>query len=174
MIGQWDRAVRGCLLIAGALFAIFTFCGRAGIRFNASPSLPLGLYIVDPNGPLVEFCPAEPWASLAAERGYRSYGTCPDGATPFLKPIVAQVGDSASVGSDGIRVNGRLLAKTAPLQRDTKGRLLSAWVSVEDVVRQGEVWVASSYSARSFDSRYIGPVRESSIRARVRPLLTLW
>ena len=38
---------------------------------------------------LVEFCPAEPFADLAIERGYRDAGICRDGAAPLLKPVVA-------------------------------------------------------------------------------------
>ena len=40
------------------------------------------------------------------------------------------------------------------------------------VVESGTVWVASSLSPRSFDSRYFGPVQMNQVRERVRPLLT--
>ena len=72
---------RGSAVLAGA----FQICGFAGVRFNTSPSLPVGLYVTttDRNANLVEFCPAEPFASLAIARGYRDRGTCRDGAAPY-------------------------------------------------------------------------------------------
>jgi type IV secretory pathway protease TraF len=70
-------------------------------------------------------------------------------------------------------VNGHLLPNTAPLRADTKGRPLTSWPPGGYTVEPGFIWVASSYSPRSFDSRYFGPVSISSVRDRVRPLLTL-
>lgn len=158
--------------------SIFTFqlCGFLGIRINTSPSLPLGLYVgtSDPRANLVEFCPAEPFGTLAIERGYRDEGTCPDGAAPLLKPVAAKPGAVVEVSARGIEVNGRLLSNTAPLPVDTKGRRLAPWKFGRYTVQPGSLWVASSYNRRSFDSRYFGPVAVSSIRARLRPLLTGW
>ena len=158
--------------------SVFTFqlCGFLGIKINTSPSLPLGLYVgtSDPNANLIEFCPAEPFASLAIARGYRNEGTCPDGAAPLLKPIAAKPGDSVELSKRGIEVNGKLLPNTAPLEVDTKARPLTAWRFGCYTVQPGTVWVASSYNPRSFDSRYLGPIAVSSIRGRLRPLLTGW
>ena len=55
----------------------------------------MGLYITtaDAGANLVEFCPAEPFATLSIVRGYRDPGACRDGAAPLLKPIVAKSGD---------------------------------------------------------------------------------
>ena len=161
-----------CLI---ALFIGFQFWDIVGLRINASPSLPLGLYVTssEPAANLVEFCPAEPFASLALSRGYRSRGACRDGGAPLLKPVVARAGDLVELSAAGIAVNGHLLPNTTPLQRDTKGRPLTSWSLGQYAVKPGVVWVASSYNARSFDSRYFGPVAISSIRDHVKPLLTL-
>jgi conjugative transfer signal peptidase TraF len=158
-----------------ALFIGCQFCDIVGLRINASPSLPLGLYVTTskPGANLVEFCPAEPFASLALSRGYRDPGACRDGGAPLLKPVVARAGDLVDVSAAGIAVNGRLLPNTAPLHTDTKDRPLTSWAPGRYIAQPGFVWVASSYNPRSFDSRYFGPVAISSIRAHVRPLLTL-
>jgi conjugative transfer signal peptidase TraF len=164
-------------LIAGAvLIGAFQLCGWVGLRINASPSLPVGLYITSskPEAILVEFCPAEPFASFAISRGYRDAGACRDGATPLLKPVVARAGDVVEVSGQGIAVNGRHVPNTAPRAADTQGRLLVPWPSGRYVVATDTVWVASSYEVRSFDSRYFGPIPTSSIRDHVRPLLTAW
>lgn len=164
------------LLAFGLLVLTFQICGFLGIRINTSPSLPLGLYIATREAAtnLIEFCPAEPFATLAISRGYRDPGTCHDDAAPLLKPIVAEPGDIVDLSAHGIEVNGKLLLDTAPLRNDTKGRPLRPWAFGRYVVQAGTVWVASSYNRRSFDSRYFGPVPTRSIREYLRPLLTAW
>ena len=157
-----------------AMIATFQLCGILGLRINGSPSLPVGLYITssESRANLVEFCPAEPFARLALSRGYRHPGACSDAGAPLLKPLVARAGDLVNVSPAGISVNGRLLPNTRPLHTDTKGRPLTSWPQGRYTVEHGFIWVASSYSPRSFDSRYFGPVAINSIRDRVRPLLT--
>jgi conjugative transfer signal peptidase TraF len=106
---------------------------------------------------LAEFCPAEPFASLAISGGYRSSGSCQDGALPLVKPVVADSGDIVEFSAGGMAVNGRLLPNSAPLTTDSKGRPLIPWPFGRYTVAPGTVWVASSYSPKSFDSRYFGP-----------------
>jgi conjugative transfer signal peptidase TraF len=146
-----------------------------GIRLNTSPSLPFGLYRVTADGsaPLVEFCPAEPVASLANARGYRQVGSCPDGGTPLMKPIVARAGDVVEVSAAGVRVNGQLLRNSASLSRDTAGRALTPWPTGKYSVPPSMVWLISDYHARSFDSRYFGPIPTTLIKNHLRPLLVL-
>ncbi len=168
-------SVRRLALIAfGVAIGTFQLCGVAGLRINTTQSLPMGFYITGtaPQANLIEFCPAEPFASLAIQRGYRDQGNCRDGAAPLLKPIVAHAGDIVELSWQGIAVNGSFLRNTAPLIIDTKGRPLTAWKLGRYVVAPGTVWVASSYNPRSFDSRYFGPIRVSAIRDHLRPLLT--
>ncbi|MGC4052847.1 MAG: conjugative transfer signal peptidase TraF [Paludibaculum sp.] len=152
----------------------FVTFGVFGIRINTSPSLPLGLYMVtsDPKAPLVEFCPDEPYGSFAASRGYRSRGSCPDGASPLMKPVVAKAGDFVLVTESGLIVNGRRLPNTEARKTDTSGRPMRRWPVGIYGVTPGTVWVASSHNPRSFDSRYFGPVASTSIRAHLRSLLT--
>ena len=170
------RKIRGAALVAaGAVVATFQLCGSLGLRINTSPSLPMGLYITtaEAGANMVEFCPAEPFATFAIVRGYRDPGTCRDGAAPLLKPIVAKSGDVVELSARGISVNGALLSNTAPLSKDTKGRPLEAWPFGRYVVASETVWVASSYHPRSFDSRYFGPISTTAIRNRVKAFLTL-
>ena len=177
-VGLSDRVrkIRGAALVAtGAVVVTFQFCGFIGLRINTSPSLPMGLYIAtaDAGANMVEFCLAEPFATLSIVRGYRDPGTCRDGAAPLLKPIVAKSGDVVELSARGISVNGALLPNTAPLSKDTKGRPLEAWPFGRYVVAYETVWVASSYHPHSFDSRYFGPISTTAIRNRVKAFLTL-
>lgn len=69
MKGAITMIRRGLLALLSAatsvagVYAAFDF---GGIRLNASPSLPIGLYRTtsDSSGNLVEFCPAKPYATL--------------------------------------------------------------------------------------------------------------
>lgn len=169
----------GLRRIAGAVGFLMSGCfvaGITGVRVNTSSSLPLGLYARTDNASasLVEFCPAEPFASISRERGYRIPGfSCLDRAVPLLKPVVARTGDVVDVSPAGIAVNGHMLPNTSPLKTDAASRPLIAWPSGTYVVSPGTIWVASTYSRASYDSRYIGPVEESSIRGRLKPLWLL-
>jgi conjugative transfer signal peptidase TraF len=173
------RSVRVVIALGTATFGLACAAGTAvvtGARINTSYSLPLGLYIRTDNAraTLIEFCPVEPFAAESSQRGYRTRGSaCPDGGVPLLKPVVAVAGDVVALAADGIRVNGRLLPKTAPLFRDGAGRSLHPWPFGSYVVEKGTVWVASTYNRGSYDSRYMGPIRISQIRARLRPLWLL-
>jgi conjugative transfer signal peptidase TraF len=163
------------LLAIGVAIAVFQLGGVFGLRINTSPSLPMGLYIItaDADANLVEFCPAEPFATLSIVRGYRDPGACRDGAAPLLKPVIARSGDVVEVSTRGISVNGALMPNTAPLATDTKGRPLEAWPYGRYIVSPGAIWVASSYHPRSFDSRYFGPLSTAAIRHRLKAFLTL-
>jgi conjugative transfer signal peptidase TraF len=171
---RYATAKRIAIVCVGSVVAIAQLCDSLGLRINTSPSLPVGLYVTtaDPNASLVEFCPVEPYAQLAIVRGYRSAGNCRDGAAPLLKPVVAKAGDMVDVSQTGIAVNGKRIPNTAPVGTDTRGRQLLQWPSGSYLVKPGEVWVASSFNRRSFDSRYFGPIPTIAIRDRLRPLLT--
>lgn len=162
------------ILASAVLTGICIVFQAAGIRLNTSASLPIGLYraTADKAARLIAFCPTGLAASLSASRGYRGRGNCPDGAEPLLKPIVAVAGDVVEVSPQGVAVNGRLLSNSAPRAFDTKRRPLPHWPFGDYRVAPGTVWVISSYNARSFDSRYFGPVSTSAIRARLQPVLT--
>src|SRR5262245_4564935 len=129
--GHHELAITRLLVAVLAVFGMFvTAAVCAGLRINTSYSLPLGIYIrtTDPNARLIEFCPVEPFATESSERRYRTHGTaCADGAVPLLKPVVATAGDRIVLSRAGMRVNGRLLPKTAPLTRDWAGRSLHPW-----------------------------------------------
>ena len=168
---RWTTFAFGAAVsVAGLVYWMFS---SIGIRVNASPSLPIGLYRIDsgPQARVVEFCPAEPYGALANLRRYRDAGRCPDGGTPLLKPVVARAGDEVVVAANGVTVNGAFLPNSAPRTRDSAGRPLTPWAFGTYRVEPGNLWVVSSYEARSFDSRYFGPIKESQVLDRLRPLL---
>jgi conjugative transfer signal peptidase TraF len=115
------------------------------------------------------FCPPQPWEYIAVKRQYQESGVCPDYGSPLLKPIAAREGDRVELSAAGIAVNGHAIANTAPRLRDSMNRPLDHYPFGTYVVQPGDVWVASSWNYKSFDSRYFGPVRLSAIRHYLRP-----
>ncbi len=173
--GQQPRvrhALTWVFLLATIFLGLVATCAVFGVRFNVTESLPGLIYIItsDSSSPVIEFCPEGAFAQLSVERGYRRRGMCPDGASPMLKPIVAQAGDTVEVSTNGITVNGTLLHNTSPRTRDSRGRSLTPWRFGRYIVPPGFVWVASQYNPLSFDSRYYGPIPVSHIRHHLRPL----
>jgi conjugative transfer signal peptidase TraF len=151
--------------------------GLAGVRVNLTASVPRGLYLIThaPRATYAEFCPPELIAPLSVERGYREAGganACADGAHPLIKPVAAVQGDVVEVRADGVVVNGVPIANSAPRLKDSHGRTLLPWPSGRYAVPKGSVWLISRFNARSFDSRYFGPVAATDIRAFLRPLWT--
>jgi conjugative transfer signal peptidase TraF len=99
-------------------------------------------------------------------------GACPGGALPVGKPVAARRGDTVAVTPAGLCVDGVAVPNSRALAADRQGRPLPQLAVGRYVVGPGELWLVSSYSRWSFDSRYFGPVATSDLRATVRALWT--
>ena len=147
-----------------------------GLRWNASASMPQGLYrfaaLEDAprRGQVVGICLSPDWAELVLARAYAQVGACPEGHEPLLKIVAAVPGDVVSVAVGGVSVNGTLVVPP-PLSQDAAGRPLNAVAFGIYSVAPGAVWVLSNHDPRSFDSRYFGPISLSFIVAAAQPLL---
>ncbi len=105
-----------------------------------------------------------PVARVAATRPYAREA--------LIKQVVAVAGDRVCIDAAGVRVNGELLANSAPLPVDRDGLPLPQLALQDYTLREGELLTMSTYNPRSFDSRYFGPVQRGSVVAVVEPLLT--
>jgi conjugative transfer signal peptidase TraF len=166
----------------------------AGLRYNASGSLPRGLYLLRPlpasgaaaraNGsgapipsarrwgaPLVLFCPPPQAAALALARGYLRPGSCPGGTRPLGKLLLAGSGDRLDLSARGLAVNGRPLPLSAPRRADPAGRPLRPFPFGRLRLAPGQVWVYAPHP-RSFDSRYFGPLEARNLRGLLVPVWT--
>jgi conjugative transfer signal peptidase TraF len=106
----------------------------------------------------------------AVARGYLQAGTCVGGYEPLVKPVAAVAGDWVTVNPSGIAVDGRPVAHTAQLSRDSAGRSLRSLAPGVYPVIPGQVWLLSGHDPRSFDSRYFGPVPAANVQGLARPL----
>ena len=166
---------RWVLLPAVTLLSI-ALAGLGGFRVQITESAPRGIYRLTNSpverGALVVVCPPPTAALLGAERGYLHPGPCTETAAPLLKRVVAVPGDVVKLSRSGISLNGSPLPKTEVLERDSMGRALSHPPWGEHRVAPGHVWVLSTYSPRSFDSRYFGPVALDRVVAVAEEVLT--
>lgn len=146
----------------------------AGLRFNLTASLPVGLYreVGRPAelGDLVALCPAPRWVRFARGRGYLPPGRCDGGGMPLLKRIVAVEGQVVALDSAGVLVDGRWIQAPAPTA-DHQGRPLVPRPPGRYSLSPDQLWLATS-NPRSFDSRYFGPIHRDAVLATVVPLWT--
>jgi conjugative transfer signal peptidase TraF len=157
--------------------AVILAAHAAGLRINETPSLPMGLWLIEARpqvierGQIVSFCPPDMVLfRLGRDRGYLSRGRCPGDFEPMLKPVVAVEGDEVEVTDRGVAVNGQLIANTAPRLQDSAGRAMPPARFGSHAVGPGEVWFVSSFTPSSFDSRYFGPVLAAQIEGSAWPL----
>lgn len=153
----------------------------SGIRINTTRSIPVGLYIASSapmeKGAHVLFCPPPHFNGgvfeLARERGYIGAGFCPGGYGLMMKRVLAVGRDVVDIDVDGVRVNGELLALSAPAKVDQAGRPMPHYRTSGVILGDAEVLLMSDVSATSFDSRYFGPVRRAQIESVIVPLV-IW
>lgn len=136
--------------------------------WNASASVPIGLYRVQPTGvlhvaDLVVVTPPAPLARFLAERFYLPKGV------PLLKRVLALPGQVICRTDRAITVDG--IAMGEALRHDRAGRDLPVWKGCR-VVAEGEVFLMNRRSGDSLDGRYFGPLPATSIVGRATPLWT--
>jgi conjugative transfer signal peptidase TraF len=168
------------LLSIGLLsIAASGFFQIAGLRFNVTPSMPKGIYVLEPmtetpaRGDLVTFCleSDNPYTALAAERDYLGSGYCPSGLKPLLKRLAGLSGDMVEASPDGIILDGSFLAGTARPEFDSEGRLMPPSLLEDGPIPAGMALVVSQQLINSFDSRHFGLVPFDSL-TKVTPVLT--
>jgi conjugative transfer signal peptidase TraF len=170
------RILRLCAFV-GVIVLILHAIAALDLRFNFTPSMPLGIYRLTPlsksgveRGSFVAACAPPVAAELGRRRGYLSTGGCPAAAEPLLKVVAAVAGDSVTVSASGVAVNECLLPHSRALSHDTAGRRLSPWPQGHFQLGRGELWLYAP-TDRSWDSRYWGPASLADISARAVPVL---
>ncbi|WP_316195265.1 MULTISPECIES: S26 family signal peptidase [unclassified Bradyrhizobium] len=142
--------------------------GTSKFIWNASNSVPIGLYRVQPAtklivSELVAIQPPELLATFLDLNGYLPIGV------PMLKRVLALPGQTVCRNGLTIAVDGINVGDAQ--ERDRRGRPLPAWQGCR-VIADGDVFVMNWQSADSLDGRYFGPIPASSVIGRAVPLWT--
>ena len=161
-------------IVASMLLGLATLAVTAGadppyrLVYNPSESAPRGWYALIParhptTGDWVLAHLPKPIAQLADERSYLPIHV------PILKRIAAQKGDEVCSAGGGVFIDGHLVAQL--LKDDSRGRPLAHWSACR-TLKTLELFLLSSYSPFSFDSRYFGPVKRVAVMGQAIPLWT--
>ena len=165
------------MISRAATLAVMAFgVGAAALRplddrppwliWNASASVPIGLYAVDTiidvhTGDLVVVRPPEPLARFLADGGYLPRGV------PLLKHVAALAGQTVCRVGRSVTVDAIEMGNAR--ERDGRGRSLPVWQGCR-VIANGDVFLINPQSADSLDGRYFGPLPAASIVGRAIPL----
>jgi conjugative transfer signal peptidase TraF len=162
------RAAPAAFMLAGmgliAVPAVASWQPR--IIWNASASVPLGLYAAKPadriaHGDLVLVRPPKTLATFLAERGYVARGV------PLLKHVAALPPQVVCAEGPAITVDGETVAHRR--MADRLGRPLPTWHGCHRL-EAGEVFLLNPAEPDSLDGRYFGPLPRTNIVARLRPV----
>jgi conjugative transfer signal peptidase TraF len=164
------RSVTLLTTIGAAVVAVSTIAAKPVPRYiwNASGSVPIGLYRLHPAGTLavaqlVAVQSPEPLATLLADRSYLPRGI------PLLKHVLALPGQT--ICRDQLVVTVDKIEMGEALAHDRSGRLLPTWQGCH-VIADGEVFLMNWRSADSFDGRYFGVLPMSAILGTAESLWT--
>ena len=156
-------------LAATALVAC-TIAAKRAPRYiwNASASVPIGLYRLRPTGQLfaTELVAVEPPDPLAAFLESRLY--LPRGV-PLLKQVSALPGQTVCREELAITIDKSAVGDARA--QDSRGRALPDWQGCH-ILAAGEVFLMNRRSADSLDGRYFGVLPSSAIIGKAEPLWT--
>ena len=160
-----------------SLTALLATAGESGLRFNATASIPLGVYWlqgeVPARGAYVAACLPDSVATQAVARGYIGIGRCAGGSQELLKVVAAAAGDHVVINEAGVSINGRLWPDSAVRRADGQGRDLASAIGLSRRLQDNEALLMSEGCEDGFDSRYFGPLRVTQLRGTARPLLLM-
>ena len=152
---------------AGLLLAT---TGGATPRYiwNASNSVPIGLYRVQPATKLivtelVAIQAPELLATFLDLNGYLPLGL------PMLKRVLALPGQTVCRTGLTVTVDGIDMGHAH--ERDRRGRPLPAWQGCR-AIADGDVFVMNWQSPDSLDGRYFGPLPASAVIGKAIPVWT--
>jgi conjugative transfer signal peptidase TraF len=153
-----------------AVAVVLSTIGQATPTYiwNASRSVPIGLYQLQPAGrltvtELVVVRPPEPLATFLDLNGYLPIGV------PMLKRVLALPGQT--VCRKGLTISVDAIDMGDALSRDSHGRPLPNWQGCH-VVGADELFLMNWQSEDSLDGRYFGLFPQSSVIGKALPVWT--
>jgi conjugative transfer signal peptidase TraF len=156
------------LLASGAVVLPGVASPPPQLIWNASASVPIGLYSVQPEPEpkvpdIVVVRPPEALVGFLSDGGYLPRGV------PLLKHVAAVGGQricrmGAAVSIDGVTVG-------EALGHDRRGRPLPVWQGCT-ILAADQVFLFNADRPDSLDGRYFGPLSRTTIVGRAQPIWT--
>lgn len=151
------------------LLASRFLAGPPLIVWNATPSVPVGLYLIVRADALrvgdLALLHLDPGsAARFAARGYLPAGV------PLLKPVGAIAGTPVCEREGALSIAGKHVADAQAT--DGRGRALAAWEGCRTLTAD-ELLVLNADNLVSLDGRYFGPSPITAVIGRALPLWTL-
>lgn len=142
--------------------------------WNLSESAPRGIYLgLDGEAPQVgdwvAACLPTHLATFGRQRSYLARGSCPGGAAPVIKRLVAAGGAEVELGPEGLLVDGIPQLRSRPFTVDSRGRALLPTIRYPYRVSPGQVLLLTEV-ADSWDGRYFGPLPAGAVLGVYRRL----
>ncbi|QCI79822.1 S26 family signal peptidase [Hankyongella ginsenosidimutans] len=136
--------------------------------WNASASVPIGLYELEPAGDLkigdlVAFIPEKPLADFMIERRYIGRGV------PLMKHVAALAGQTVCRTGNAVTVDAVPFGDA--LDRDKRGRELPIWQGCRRIANS-DIFVMNPDAPDSLDGRYFGPIAARTVIGKATPLYT--
>ncbi len=136
--------------------------------WNASASVPIGLYRVKPEPEpkvpdIVVVRPPEALVWFLSDGGYLPRGV------PLLKHVAAVGGQRICRMGAAVSIDGVMVGEA--LGHDRRGRPLPAWQGCT-VLAADQVFLFNADRPDSLDGRYFGPLSRTTIVGRAQPIWT--
>ncbi len=163
------KFIFGAAVLSSALIlAPVFFDWQPRFIWNASASVPVGLYFARPLGTLnvgdlVAVTPHKALADFLAEREYLPRGI------PLIKHVLALPGTGICRKGATIFVGGKPHGQAR--ERDRLGRALPRWQGCR-LLGDSEIFLMNLDAPDSFDGRYFGPLPVTAITAKLTPVWT--
>ncbi|WP_374394965.1 S26 family signal peptidase [Sphingopyxis sp.] len=168
MSRRWLRATAASAALFAGLFAGAALLSPSPrIIWNASPSVPIGFYTIDPGrrpgiGELALIAPPADVAGLLAARGYVPRGV------PLLKRVAALPGALVCRSGVFVTIDGAPAARAR--DTDRLGLPLPRWLGCRRIQR-GQLFLLNA-APDSLDGRYFGPISDVGLIGTAQPLAT--
>lgn len=155
-------------LSAALTLAPVVFDWRPRLIWNASASVPVGLYYASPAGRLevgdvVAVTPPMALADFLAKRGYLPR------YVPLIKHVLALSGTLVCRKGATIFIGSKPVGQARG--HDRLGRSLPRWQGCR-LLHEGEIFLMNPDAPDSFDGRYFGPLPVTAITVTLTPLWT--
>lgn len=156
---------RAVLVASGLACLALAAAPTPRLLLNTTASVPVGLYRLSPPGrarpgDLLVVRPGPGLAAFLDGGGWLARGV------PLIKPVGAVAGQVVCRAGRELRIDGRLAARA--LDVDAHGRALPTWSGCR-LLGPGEILLLAP-ARGSLDGRYFGPIRQTQVLARARPL----